>query len=152
MAESQRTLVLLKPDAVQRGLVGPIIGRLEGIGLRIAGMKLLQMDDALARRHYADLADKPFFEGLVGFISSAPLVAMVLEGPRAVAVVRKAMGETDPTDSPTGSIRGDFGLTIGRNLIHGSDAPESAAREIDLFFQPDELLGYTRDIDRWILE
>jgi nucleoside-diphosphate kinase len=152
LTESQRTLVLLKPDAVQRVLVGPLIGRLESIGLRIAGMKLMQMDDALARRHYAALTDKPFFERLVSFISSAPLVAMVLEGPRAVAVVRKAMGETDPSDSPTGSIRGDFALTIGMNLIHGSDSPETAAREIDLFFQPNELLAYTRDIDRWILE
>lgn len=144
--------MLLKPDAVQRGLVGAIVTRLENIGLRIAGMKLIQMDDALARRHYADLSGKPFFERLVSFISSAPLVAMVLEGPRAPEVVRKAMGETDPADSPTGSIRGDLGLTIGMNLIHGSDAPETAAREIDLFFEPSELLPYTRDIDRWILE
>ena len=152
MAEPQRTLVLLKPDAVQRGLVGAIVARLEGIGLQIVGMKLMWMDDALARRHYADLSGKPFFEGLVRFVISAPLVAMVLEGPRAVAVVRKAMGETDPGDSPTGSIRGDLGLTIGMNLIHGSDAPETAAREIDLFFEPNELLAYARDIDRWILE
>ncbi|GAC1332388.1 MAG: nucleoside-diphosphate kinase [Candidatus Dormibacteria bacterium] len=149
---SDRTLVLVKPDGVQRGLVGEVIGRLERKGLRIAALKLMQMDEALARQHYAEHVEKPFFKGLSDFITSGPLVAMVLEGPNAVTNVRGMMGVTDPAKSAPGTIRGDHGLTIGMNLIHGSDSPESAEREIQLYFSPDEVHDYTRDIDRWILE
>jgi len=149
---SERTLVLVKPDGVQRGLVGEVVGRLERKGLRIAGLKLMQMDEALARRHYAEHVEKPFFKGLSDFITSGPLVAMVLVGPGAVANVRAMMGVTDPARSAPGTIRGDHGLTIGMNLIHGSDSPESAEREIEIFFEPGEVLDYSRDIDRWILE
>ncbi|MEE9285365.1 MAG: nucleoside-diphosphate kinase [Dehalococcoidia bacterium] len=152
MSDSQRTLVLLKPDAVQRGLVGTIIERFERTGLRIAGMKLIQIDEALARRHYGVHEGKPFFEGLVGFITSSPVVAMVLEGPRAVEVARKTMGATDPGEAAPGTIRGDLGLTIGRNLVHGSDGPETAEQEVPLFFRPDELLDWTRDSEGWVIE
>ena len=152
MSESQRTLVLLKPDAIQRGLVGAVISRLERPGLKIVAMKLMRVDDSLARRHYAVHEGKPFFPGLVQFITSSPIVAMVLEGPNAVQVARKAMGETDPVKAAPGSIRGDLGLEIGRNLVHGSDGPETAENEIALFFSPAELVAYPRDYDRWIVE
>ncbi|MFN2464938.1 MAG: nucleoside-diphosphate kinase [Candidatus Dormibacteria bacterium] len=149
---SEQTLVLVKPDGVQRGLVGEIIGRLERRGLRVHGLKLMRADEALARRHYAEHTEKPFFQGLSDFITSGPLVAMVLSGPNAVANVRGMMGVTDPAKSAPGTIRGDFGLTIGMNLVHGSDSVESAAREIEIFFAPDEVLEYSRDVERWILE
>jgi len=149
---SEQTLVLVKPDGVQRGLVGEIIGRMERRGLRLHALKMLRMDDALARRHYAEHVDKPFFKGLAEFITSGPLVAMVLVGPHAVANVRAMMGATDPAKSAPGTIRGDFGLTIGMNLIHGSDSPERALQEIEIFFEPEEVLEYGRDVDRWILE
>ncbi len=149
---SERTLVLLKPDAVQRGLVGEIVARLEKTGLRIAAMKLMKVSDALARTHYAEHDGKPFFPGLIEFITSGPIVAMALEGPRAIEITRKTMGRTDPAQSPPGSIRGDFGIDVGRNLVHGSDGPESAARELANFFTADELLAYTRAPDAWIIE
>jgi len=149
---SEQTLVLVKPDGVQRGLVGEIIGRMERRGLRLHALKMLRMDDALARRHYAEHVDKPFFKGLAEFITSGPLVAMVLVGPNAVSNVRAMMGATDPARSAPGTIRGDFGLTIGMNLIHGSDSPERALQEIEIFFEPQEVLEYGRDVDRWILE
>ncbi|MCH8192263.1 MAG: nucleoside-diphosphate kinase [Chloroflexi bacterium] len=152
MTESQRTLVLVKPDAFQRGLAGTIIARLERRGLRIAGMKLIQIDEDLARRHYAEHEGKPFFQGLVAFITSAPVVAIVLEGPRAIEIVRKSMGATDPAEAAPGTIRGDLALEIGRNLVHGSDSSESAKREIDIFFQQDEIIEYDRNIDAWIIE
>lgn len=152
MAETQRTLVLLKPDAVQRGLAGEIIARLERTGLRLAAMKLLKMDDSLAMRHYAVHEGKPFFPGLVSFITSGPIVAMVLEGPRAIEKVRRVMGETDPQKALPGTIRGDLGVDIGRNLVHGSDGPETAEKEIALFFSPKEIVSYARDYDRWIME
>ena len=152
MSQTQQTLVLLKPDSVQRGLAGQIIARLEQSGLKIVAMKLLKVKDALARRHYGVHEGKPFFDGLVSFITSSPIVAMVLEGPQAVEVVRKAMGETDPAKAARGTIRGDLGLNIGRNLVHGSDAPETAAKEIALFFSPEEIVSYSRDSDRWIVE
>ena len=148
----QRTLVLIKPDAVQRGLAGEVIGRLERKGLRIAGAKMMMVDEALARRHYEAHVDKPFFPSLIEFITSSPLVALVVEGPGAVQAVRTIMGETNPEDSPPGTIRGDYALTIGQNLIHGSDSDESAEREIGVFFAPGEVLDYERDIDRWITE
>jgi nucleoside-diphosphate kinase len=129
-----RTLVLVKPDGVRRGLIGEIISRMEKKGLRIAALRMLQMDEALARRHYAVHEGKPFFNDLVDFITSGPVVAMLLEGERAVDVVRTMMGDTDPKKSAPGTIRGDFGMDIGQNLIHGSDSDENARKEIDLFF------------------
>ncbi|MXX53430.1 MAG: nucleoside-diphosphate kinase [Dehalococcoidia bacterium] len=148
----EKTLVLLKPDAVQRGLCGEIIARLERTGLKIVGMKLMQVSEELANRHYGEHVGKPFFGGLVGFITSGPIVAMAFEGNNAVSIVRKTMGATNPADSPPGSIRGDFGVDIGRNLVHGSDSPESAVRELGLFFSEDELLSYGRATDSWITE
>jgi len=138
----QQTLVLLKPDALERGLVGEIISRLEGRGLKIVAMKMIWVDEALAKRHYAVHEDKPFFEGLVDFIISSPIIAAVLEGEDAVAEVRSAMGETDPARAAPGTIRGDLAQDIGRNLIHGSDSEETAEKEIDLFFSNAELLNY----------
>ena len=148
----ERTLVLVKPDAVQRGLIGTVLARLEQRGLKIVAMKMLQLDEALARQHYAPLADMPFFPGLIKFITSGPLVAAVVEGPRAIELVRQTMGATDPAKAAPGTIRGDFGLDIGRNVIHGSDSPENAEREIALFFRPDEIVSWSREADRWIFE
>ena len=148
----EKTLVLLKPDAVQRGLSGEIIKRLERTGLKIVGMKLMQVSEELANRHYGEHVGKPFFDGLVGFITSGPIVAMAIEGENSVAIVRKTMGATNPADSPPGSIRGDFGADIGRNLVHGSDSPESAVRELALFFDEGEILSYDRATDPWITE
>ena len=147
-----RTLVLLKPDAVQRGLAGEIINRLERRGLKLAAMKMLLVTEELAHRHYADHVGKPFFAGLVKFITSSPIVAMVIEGENAVDVVRNTMGVTSPSDAAPGTIRGDLALTIGANLIHGSDSAESAKREIGLFFSADEVIDYTRAVDSWIIE
>ncbi|MFH1140313.1 MAG: nucleoside-diphosphate kinase [Chloroflexota bacterium] len=148
----ERTLVLLKPDAVQRGLAGAIIARLEARGLKIVALKLMQMSEALAHRHYEAHVGKPFFPGLVQFITSGPLVAIVLEGKNAVAVVRTTMGATDPAKSSPGTIRGDLAIDMGRNLIHGSDSPEAAQREIALFFRESEIVDYRRDTDPWITE
>ena len=131
---AQRTLVLVKPDGVKKGLTGEIISRLEKKGLKIAAMRMLQMDKALARRHYAVHDGKPFFAGLVDFITSGPVVAVVVEGEKSVEVVRKLMGETDPVKAAPGTIWGDYGLDIGENLIHGSDSEENARTEIALFF------------------
>ncbi len=148
----QRTLVLVKPDGVQRGLIGEVISRLENRGLKIAGLKLLQLSDDAARSHYGAHVDKPFFQGLVSFITSAPLAAMVVEGKDAVDTVRKTMGETDPAKAAPGTIRGDLAQDIGRNIVHGSDSPEAAATEIALFFDPAEVVDYDRNIDSWIIE
>ena len=148
----ERTLVLIKPDAVQRGLSGEIIARLERRGLKLAGMKMMQATPELAQRHYAAHADKPFFGGLVKFITSSPLIAIAVEGPDAVAAVRATMGATNPVDAAPGSVRADFGLTIGANLVHGSDSQESAAAELALFFDDGEILDYERGIDRWVIE
>jgi nucleoside-diphosphate kinase len=138
----QRTLVLVKPDAVQRGLVGEIISRLERRGLKIVAMKMLQMDRALAERHYAIHRGKPFFSSLVDFITSGPIVAAVFEGENAVEAVRRTMGETNSLKAAPGTIRGDFGLDLERNLIHGSDSEENAGQEISLFFSEKEMLSY----------
>ena len=135
----ERTLVLLKPEAVERGICGEIIMRFERRGLKIVGMKMLRMTKEMAREHYRVHEGKPFFEGLVEHITSGPIVAMVLEGPDVVRVVRDMMGATDPLKSPPGTIRGDYGLDIGRNIIHGSDSRETAEREIKLFFGEDEI-------------
>lgn len=148
----ERTLILVKPDAVQRGLIGEVLGRFEARGLRIVGLRLMHVDEALARRHYAEHDGKPFFAGLVDYITSSPLVAAVLEGPDAIAAARQTMGATRPTEAAPGTIRGDLGLEVGRNLVHGSDGPESAAREIALFFGEEPLPSWDRDTDRWIFE
>jgi len=138
----QRTLVLVKPDGVQRGLAGEIISRMERKGLKITALKMLQMDKALAERHYDVHRDKPFFSSLVKFITSGPVVAAVVEGREAVEVVRRMMGETDPLKSAPGTIRGDFGLELEQNLIHGSDSEENAEKEIANFFSPQEILSW----------
>jgi len=138
----ERSLVLIKPDAIQRGLAGTIITRLESQGLKLVATKMLHLDKALARRHYAIHRDKPFFESLVDYISSAPIIAIIFEGKRAVEVIREMMGPTDPAKAEAGTIRGDFGLDIGRNTIHGSDSVETAEEEIKLFFSEDEIFGY----------
>ena len=148
----QKTLVLLKPDAVQRGLVGEIISRLERKGLKLVAARLMQVTQDLAHRHYGDHVGKPFFEGLVEFITSGPLMALVVEGDNAVEVVRKTMGATNPQDAAPGTVRGDLAASIGQNLIHGSDSTDSAAREIELFFTPEEIVQYQRELDRWIIE
>lgn len=148
----ERTLVLVKPDAMQRGLAGEILCRLERRGLRIVGLKLLQVDRALAERHYGEHAGKPFYEGLVSYITACPIIAAVFEGSDAVQAVRATMGSTNPRDAAPGTIRGDLGLEIGRNLVHGSDTEESAGREIDLFFAPAELYNYERSVDPWVFE
>ena len=149
---TQQTLVLIKPDGVQRGLVGTIISRLEARGLKIVAMKLKSVDRNLAERHYGIHRERPFFSGLVEFITSSPIVAMVLQGPNAVELVRNTMGVTKPMEATPGTIRGDLGLDIGRNLIHGSDSPENATGEIALFFESDEICRYDRTIDPWIIE
>jgi nucleoside-diphosphate kinase len=148
---TERTLVLVKPDGVQRLLVGRIVGRFEERGLKIVGLKLVRVDRSLAERHYAVHAGKPFFEGLLAFITSGPLVAMVLEGPQAIAVVRSMVGATRPAEAAPGTIRGDLALETAQNLIHASDGPETAAAEVALWFGADELLAYDREIDRWAL-
>ena len=138
----ERSLVLIKPDAMQRGLIGAIIAHLERQEPKLVALKMLHLDKALARQHYAIHEDKPFFEGLVNYISSTPIIAAVFEGNKAVEVIRKAMGATDPAKAEAGTIRGDFGLDIERNTIHGSDSVETAEKEIKLFFNEDEIFGY----------
>ncbi len=147
----ERTLVLIKPDGVQRLLVGRIVARYEERGLKIVGLKLVRVDRNLAERHYAVHRDKPFFAGLVEFITSGPLVALALEGPDAVAVVRAMNGATRPHQADPGTVRGDLALETAQNLVHASDSPETAEAELGLWFRPDELLSYEREIDRWVL-
>lgn len=148
----ERTLVILKPDAVQRGLIGELIVRFERRGLRIAGLKMLQVSDALARQHYAVHEGKPFFPGLIRFITSGPVVVMALEGNDAIVKTRATIGATAPGKAEAGSIRADFAMDIGYNLVHGSDGPETAETELALWFAEDELISYTRVIDAWIHE
>ena len=148
----ERTLILVKPDAMQRGLAFEVLRRLEARGLRIAALRLLQVDEAMARRHYGEHEGKPFFRGLVEYITSAPIIAAVFEGTNAVAAARQTMGTTKPTEAAPGTIRGDLGLEIGRNLVHGSDIPASAEREIAIFFAGQPLLDWKRDTDRWVFE
>lgn len=147
---AERTLVLLKPDAVARSLAGEIIGRIEKKGLRLAAMKMIWMDEALARKHYAVHEGKPFFKGLIEYITALPVVAIVWEGPDAVAAVRQAMGVTDPANAAPGTIRGDLALNISNNLVHGSDSAESAAKEIALFFREDEMYTWSRPQEKYI--
>ncbi len=151
MAQLQRTLLLVKPDGVQRQLVGRVLARFEERGLKIVGLKLVHVDRALAERHYAVHRDKPFFRGLVEFITSGPLVAAALEGPNAIAIVRAMNGATRPEEAAPGSIRGDFAVETAQNMVHASDSPETAQEELALWFHPDELLSYTREIDRWVV-
>jgi len=141
----ERSLVLIKPDAMERGLAGTIMARLEGLGLKIVALKMLHLDKALAERHYAIHVDKPFFGGLVDYISSAPVIAVVFEGEKAVEVIRSAMGATDPAEAGAGTIRGDFGLDIEHNTVHGSDSIETAEKEIKLFFDEGEIFDYQKD-------
>ncbi len=147
----ERTLVLVKPDGVQRLLVGRILARYEERGLRITALKLMHVDQDLAERHYAVHREKPFFAGLVRFITSGPVVALALEGPDAVALVRAMNGATRPAQADPGTIRGDLALETAQNLVHASDSPETAEAELALWFRPEELVGYTREIDRWVL-
>ena len=148
----ERTLVLAKPDAMQRGLGAEVIGRFERRGLRIVGLKLIQITDAMARQHYAEHDGKPFFAGLVEYITSAPVIAAVFDGPNAIAAVRQTVGATNPVEAAPGTIRADLGLDRGRNLVHASDKPESAEREINLFFRPEELVTWGREIEKWLFE
>ncbi|MEF8784534.1 MAG: nucleoside-diphosphate kinase [Haloarculaceae archaeon] len=150
----ERTFVMVKPDGVQRGLVGNIISRFEDRGLKLVGAKFMQIDQDLAEDHYGEHEDKPFFDDLVEFITAGPVMAMVLEGQDAVSQVRTMMGETDPAESAPGTIRGDFGLDLGRNVIHGSDDEDPGAneREIDLFFDDDELVEWERIDETWLYE
>lgn len=138
----EKTFAMIKPDAVQRGLAGTIISRYEAKGLRIAAMKIMQVTDELARQHYAEHVNKPFFPGLLSYITSGPVVALVLEGKNAVAEVRKLNGATNPLEAACGTIRGDFAQEVGRNVVHGSDSVESAAREIAIYFDEKEVLDY----------
>ena len=145
-----KSLVLIKPDAIQRGLAGEIISRLENRGLKLVAMKMIQMDVALAQEHYAIHKGKAFFEELVNFITSSPIIAVVLQGENAIQIIRKTMGDTDPAKALPGTIRGDLGIDIGYNLIHGSDSQANAVKEIDLFFSADEIHDYCKDVDKWI--
>ena len=148
----ERTFVAIKPDGVQRGLIGDVISRLERRGLKLVAIRLMRVDEDLAGRHYAEHVDRPFFSSLVSFITSGPIVAMIWEANNAVALARQTMGATNPGDASPGTIRGDLGVDIGRNLVHGSDSLESAEREIGLFFGADDALEYARTSDQWIIE
>lgn len=148
----ERSLVLLKPDAVQRGLIGKIIDRLESRGLRLVGAKFMSVTRDLAERHYAVHKGKPFYPGLIEYITASPVMAMVWEGSQAIEVIRNTMGATRPIDASPGSVRHDFGLEVGRNLTHASDGAETAEFEVGLWFSPEELVNWVRDIDPWIFE
>ena len=148
----ERTFVMIKPDGVQRDIVGEIITRFEKKGLKLVGMKLMLVPRELAERHYGEHVGKPFYEKLVSYITSGPVVPMVIEGEGTVNVMRKILGATAPKDSDLGTIRGDYGIQIGRNVVHGSDSLESAAREIALWFMDEELLAYEKASDKWVYE
>ncbi|WP_334111261.1 nucleoside-diphosphate kinase [Thermodesulfitimonas autotrophica] len=148
----ERTFVMVKPDGVQRGLVGEIIARFERRGYKLVGLKMFTMPREVAETHYAEHRGKPFFEGLVRYITSGPVVAMVWEGKNVIAAAREMMGATDPQKALPGTIRGTYGIDVGRNVVHGSDSPASAAREIGIFFKADELLDYERPLETWIYE
>ena len=148
----ERTFLAVKPDGVQRGLVGEIIRRFEQKGFKLVGLKFMQVPRETAERHYGEHQGKPFFGGLVDFITSGPIVAMAWEGKNVIATARAMMGATNPANAASGTIRGDFASDIGRNIIHGSDAPESAERELGIFFKPEELVSWNRANDTWIVE
>jgi len=148
----EQTLVLIKPDGVQRGLVGPILARFEARGLKFAALKLMQVPTDLAERHYAEHEGKPFYPGLIRYITAAPIIAMVLEGTNVVSAVRKMIGVTKSFEADAGTIRGDYAIEVGRNLVHASDGVETAQREVALWFTDGELLSWGRDADKWIFE
>jgi nucleoside-diphosphate kinase len=148
----ERTLVLIKPDGVQRGLIGEIISRLERRGLRLVGAKFIQVSQDLAETHYAIHKGKPFYDGLIAYITSAPVMAMAWEGPNAIIAVRQTMGATRPTEAAPGSVRHDFGLEVGRNLTHASDSVENGQAEVSLWFSDQELVDWGRALDPWIFE
>jgi len=149
----ERTLILIKPDGMQRGISFEILSRFEKRGLRLAGLRLLQVSRELAEDHYSEHVGKPFFEGLVAYITSSPIIAAVFEGTDAVSAARSTMGQTKPVDAAPGTIRGDYGLEIGRNVVHGSDSPESAEREISIFFGDGaDMINWSRDVDSWVFE
>ena len=148
----ERSLIILKPDAVQRGLVGPILTRIEQRGLKLAGLKLMRIDEQMARRHYAVHEGKPFFNGLVEYIISGPVVVAVVTGKQVIGIVRSTVGATNPAQAAPGTIRGDFAVEIGRNLIHASDSPENGEKEVALFFDERELVALDRSTDAWIYE
>lgn len=152
MAAQVRTLILLKPDAVQRGLIGELVSRIERRGLKIVGLKLIQIDQALARKHYTAHLEKPFYPGLEKFITSSPVIALAVQGMNAIDVMRQIMGATDPSKAVPGTVRADFGLSVGMNLMHGSDSPEAAERELALYFKPGEIVDWKRTSDAWIIE
>lgn len=145
----ERTFVMVKPDGVQKNLIGEVVKRFEQKGFKLVGAKLMQISQQLAEEHYGEHKERPFFGELVEFITSGPVFAMVWEGENVIATARKMMGATNPADADVGTIRGDFGLTVGKNIIHGSDSSESAEREINLFFNENELLDYSKLIDQW---
>jgi nucleoside-diphosphate kinase len=148
----ERSLVLVKPDGVQRGLIGEVVARLERRGLRLVAAKFLAVSQELAETHYAIHEGKPFYEGLIAYITSAPVMAMVWEGPNAVAAIRQTMGATRPTEAAPGSLRHDFALEVGRNLTHASDSAENGEKEVSLWFKPEELVDWTREVDGWVFE
>lgn len=148
----ERTYVMVKPDAVQRNLIGEIISRFEKKGFKLVAMKLMQLDEAKARAHYAEHVEKPFFPGLMEYITSGPVVAMVWEGKDVVLEARKMMGKTKPVEAAPGTIRGDYGIEVGRNVIHGADSVENAQREMKIYFNEDEILSYNKTIDTWLYE
>ena len=148
----ERSLVLVKPDGVQRALIGEVISRLERRGLRLVAAKFMEVSRELADTHYAIHNGKPFYDGLISYITSAPVMAMVWEGPNAVAAIRQTMGATRPTEAAPGSLRHDFALEVGRNLTHASDTPENGANEVALWFRQEELVNWTREVDRWVFE
>ncbi len=148
----EKTFVFVKPDGVQRGLVGEIMARLERRGLRLVAAKFMAVSQELAGKHYSIHEGKPFYEGLLEYVTSAPVMAMVWEGPNAVAAVRQTMGATKPTEAAPGSVRHDFGLEIGRNITHASDSVENAQKEIEMWFTADEVIDWKRDIDTWVFE
>jgi nucleoside-diphosphate kinase len=148
----ERTLILVKPDGVQRGLIGEVIARFERRGLRLVAAKFIQVSTELAETHYAEHKGKPFYEGLISYITSAPVMAMVWEGPNAVAAVRQTVGSTKPVEAAPGTIRHDYALEVGRNLIHASDKPETGEREVTLWFKKEELIDWKRAVDQWVFE
>ncbi|HUS94612.1 MAG TPA: nucleoside-diphosphate kinase [Patescibacteria group bacterium] len=148
----EQTLILVKPDGVQRGLVGQIVSRFENRGMKLVGLKLIHMTNELAAQHYSAHQGKDFYDNLIEYIVSGPVVAMVWSGKDAIAAARATMGSTKPVDALPGTIRGDFGMEIGRNLVHGSDSPQNAKKEVALFFDKSELINWLRDIDKWIKE
>lgn len=148
----ERTFVAVKPDGVERILVGEVVGRFERRGLKIVGMKFMKVTKEMAEQHYGEHKGKPFYDGLVGYITSGPIVAMALEGKDAVALARQVIGATKPKDAAPGTIRGDLAVEIGRNIVHGSDSPENGQREIGIFFKPEELVEWTGSLNKWIWE